>query len=165
MLELGKDFAEIIKEGKWVVDAWKSNCGYCDQYAPTFEQVATESTNGVKFAKVKADDVREFRNAYLMGEEITLPNGIKQRKSLGSPTTFIFNNGVKTAVAEGNMPKEALKSFIETGVAPVRTPQPNQRLGQLYAMKGELITGIELRQNDLQKVNAEIMGLLQPNKE
>ena len=95
--------AEVLKSDiPVIVDFWASWCGPCRSFAPTFEKVAAQYSNKVKFAKMNVDEVTETTQRYAI-------------KSI--PTIIIFKNGdpVETKIG-GGISEKQLKAIIDEHV-------------------------------------------------
>lgn len=90
---------EVIKSDIPVlVDFWATWCGPCKMIAPSLEELSEEMPN-VKFVKVDIDK-----------------NGVyaAQLGIMSIPTLLIYKNGEVVGKQIGAMPKDAIKSFIES---------------------------------------------------
>lgn len=161
MRELGKDFAEVLKDGKWVVNAFAMNCKHCDNFAPIFSE-AEKDFPDYTFARVNVTDVPLFR-AQHMKDESRPPierKGVKETPTFGTPTTIIFENGAMVARLVGEVSADILRQFITTKQVPPRPVDPSaqimQRVMQLHGIKGECQTIIEFRSSMLNDVNKEL---------
>ena len=173
MLELTDvSYKDFIKEGKVVIKGFGDNCGFCDRYAPTVDKVAAEMPD-IKWASFKVPlrkqgdktpyTPSEFKRTYMKQEK-----GTELKESI--PVTFVFENGEMKFRHFGLMTEPQLKEFVLTGKEPEVLQRNNQeidkqKLGQLYMMKGEMTTIIEVNTSRLKQVNAEIeklLGLGQP---
>lgn len=93
---------EVIKSDIPVlVDFWATWCGPCKMIAPSLEELSDEMPN-VKFVKVDIDK-----------------NGVyaAQLGIMSIPTLLIYKNGEVVGKQIGAMPKDAIKSFIESFIA------------------------------------------------
>lgn len=93
---------EVIKSNIPVlVDFWATWCGPCKMIAPSLEELSDEMPN-VKFVKVDIDK-----------------NGVyaAQLGIMSIPTLLIYKNGEVVGKQIGAMPKDAIKSFIESFIA------------------------------------------------
>lgn len=81
------------------VDFWAVWCGPCRQLAPTFEQLAEEYGDRVKFVKVNVDEVTEPVAAY----------GI-----MSIPTLMLFKDGMPMETIVGVQPKERLAEVLDS---------------------------------------------------
>ena len=92
---------EVIKSDIPVlVDFWATWCGPCKMIAPSLEELSEEMPE-VKFVKVDIDK-----------------NGVyaAQLGIMSIPTLLIYKDGEVVGKQIGAMPKDAIKSFIESFV-------------------------------------------------
>jgi len=85
-------FGETISSGKVLVDFWAGWCGPCKALAPVINELAEETADDVKIAKVDVDKESELA---------------KRFKVMSIPTVIIFNDGVEVKRFVGRQPKEA----------------------------------------------------------
>lgn len=85
--------------GVVVVDFFATWCGPCKMLAPVFESLGDEMKNEVKFLKVDIDQSLE----------------IAQKFNISTvPTMMIFKNGKPVESLVGFMPKDKIKSKINS---------------------------------------------------
>lgn len=90
---------EVIKSDLAVlVDFWATWCGPCKMVAPSLDELSEEMPQ-VKFVKVDID-----KNTAYAG----------QLGIMSIPTMLIYKNGEVVGKQVGAMPKDAIKSFIES---------------------------------------------------
>ncbi|MBU2877402.1 thioredoxin TrxC [Aliiglaciecola lipolytica] len=80
-----------------VVDFWASWCGPCKQFAPTFEQVASEMSTQACFLKLDTEHNQHTAGGY-------------QIRSI--PTLMIFHHGKEVARLSGALPKPQFKQWL-----------------------------------------------------
>jgi thioredoxin 1 len=90
-------FASIKSEGLMVTDFWASWCGPCMSMAPVIEELASEYSGRIKFAKVDVD----------ANPVISQQFGI-----LSIPTFLVTNKGKVLDVFIGAMPKTNFEKMI-----------------------------------------------------
>lgn len=72
-----KEFKEVIKEGKVVVDLFATWCGPCKMLAPVLDEISEEITT-TKFFKIDVDDNEDVAREYNV---------------MSIPTVLVFENG------------------------------------------------------------------------
>ena len=93
------DYDGIMNDNEWVlVDFWAPWCGPCKMIGPVLEQIAGERDNLV-IAKVNTDT--DSMNAAKLGVR-------------GIPFLALYNNGEKIDHKSGNMPKDALDTWLDS---------------------------------------------------
>ena len=91
--------AEIIDSDKLtVVDFYANWCGPCRKLAPLLEEVETELSEKVKFAKLDTDENIDLAKEYQVS---------------GLPTLLVFKNGEVVERLVGLMPKSSIITNIE----------------------------------------------------
>ena len=79
-----------------IIDFWAPWCGPCRQFAPIFEEVASQHTD-IAFAKVNTEEQQGIA-------------GYFQIQSI--PTVMIIREGIIVFAEPGMLPKEALEDII-----------------------------------------------------
>ncbi|UCH72558.1 MAG: thioredoxin [Thermoplasmatales archaeon] len=82
-----------------VVDCWAPWCGPCRMIAPIIEELAKELQGQIVFGKLNVDEN---------------PTTSAKHQIMSIPTMLIFKNGELIDRFVGTMPKEELKSKLET---------------------------------------------------
>ena len=72
-----KEFKEVIKEGKVVVDLFATWCGPCKMLSPILDEISEEITT-TKFYKIDVDDNQDVAREYNV---------------MSIPTVLVFENG------------------------------------------------------------------------
>ena len=80
-----------------VVDFWASWCGPCQQFAPVFEQVASEMSTKACFVKLDTE------------QNQTTAGGFNIRSI---PTLMIFHHGKEVARLSGALPKAQFQQWL-----------------------------------------------------
>jgi thioredoxin 1 len=94
------DFGDALKKHNLlVVDCYADWCGPCRVIAPFVEQLATEYSGRVTFAKVDVD------NAPMISRQFSISS---------IPTLLFFKNGKLVDRQIGALPKHALKERVES---------------------------------------------------
>ena len=84
--------------GITVVDFFANWCGPCRKLGPILEEVESELTSKVKFAKINTDENLEMAKKYQVS---------------GLPTLLVFKNGEVVERMVGLMPKSSIITNIE----------------------------------------------------
>ena len=95
-LEDEKEFKELIKEDKILVDFFANWCGPCKMISPIVEEISNEISD-VKFLKVDVDSSSEVASTYSI---------------MSIPTLMIFKDGQIKSKTVGFINKEGLINFI-----------------------------------------------------
>lgn len=88
----------LSQQGVVVVDFFANWCGPCRKLAPILEEIDTELSQKVKFAKINTDENIEMAKQYQVS---------------GLPTLMIFKNGEAVERLVGLMPKSSIITNIE----------------------------------------------------
>jgi thioredoxin 1 len=88
-------------KGLVVVDFFANWCGPCRKLSPILEEVETELSTKVKFAKINTDENLDVAKKYQIS---------------GLPTLLIFKNGEAIERLVGLMPKSSIITNIEKHV-------------------------------------------------
>ena len=84
--------------GAVLVDFWAPWCGPCLRLAPTVEQIADETTAGLKVVKLNVDENSETATRFQV---------------MSIPTLILFKDGKPAERMVGAMPKAAILSQIQ----------------------------------------------------
>lgn len=91
---------EILEaEGLVMVDFWAVWCGPCRIISPVVEELAKEYADKIRVAKLNTDENPDIASKY---------------KIMGIPTIMFFRGGEKIDQVVGAVPKNQLKSKIDT---------------------------------------------------
>ncbi len=91
---------EVLKfNGLVVVDFWAAWCGPCRMVAPTIEELAKEYAGKIKVGKLNTDENSDIASKY---------------KIMGIPTIMFFKNGQKVDQIVGAVPKQQIKTKIDS---------------------------------------------------
>jgi thioredoxin 1 len=81
-----------------IVDFWASWCGPCRMIAPVFEELSSQYSGKVKFAKVNVDENPKIPANY----------GVR-----GIPTLIMFKEGKVVDQVVGAVPKNQLENVVK----------------------------------------------------
>ncbi|MDI2882339.1 thioredoxin [Clostridioides difficile] len=95
------NFDKEIENGVVVVDFFATWCGPCKMLAPVFEELGNEMNENAKFIKVDIDQSMEIARKFMVSTV---------------PTMMIFKDGKQVDTMVGFMPKESIKSKVETHI-------------------------------------------------
>lgn len=95
------NFDKEIENGIVVVDFFATWCGPCKMLAPVFEELGNEMNENAKFIKVDIDQSMEIARKFMVSTV---------------PTMMIFKDGKQVDTIVGFMPKESIKSKVETHI-------------------------------------------------
>lgn len=95
------NFEQEINNGVVVVDFFATWCGPCKMLAPIFEQLSVEMKDDARFVKVDIDKSLEIARKYMISSV---------------PTMMIFKDGKPVDTMVGFMPKESIKSKVESHI-------------------------------------------------
>ena len=87
-----KEFKEVIKEGKVVVDLFATWCGPCKMLSPILDEISEEVTT-TKFFKIDVDDNEDIAREYNV---------------MSIPTVLVFKDGELTNTIVGLKSREYL---------------------------------------------------------
>jgi thioredoxin 1 len=91
---------EVLKaQGLVMIDFWAAWCGPCRIISPTVEELAKEYSGKVKVMKLNTDENSDIASRY---------------KIMGIPTIMFFKDGTKVDQIVGVVPKQQLKSKIDS---------------------------------------------------
>ena len=91
---------EVIKSQDLVlIDFWAAWCGPCRMISPTVEELAKEYGSKIKVLKLNTDENSDIATRY---------------KIMGIPTIMFFKNGTKLDQIVGVVPKQQLKTKIDS---------------------------------------------------
>lgn len=91
-----KEFDEVIKKDKVIIDFYAEWCGPCKMLSPILEKVSEELK--LDTYKVNVDDVEDVARRY----------GI-----MSIPTVIIFSKGVEVKKNVGFMDEDELREFVK----------------------------------------------------
>ncbi len=92
-----KEFDEVIKEGKVLVDCYASWCGPCQMISPIIEEIASENKE-YRFYKLDVDDAQTVTKEY----------GV-----MSIPSLLIFNDGKLIDKSVGLKSKSEIKDLLK----------------------------------------------------
>lgn len=91
---------EVIKaQGLVMIDFWAAWCGPCRMISPTVEELSKEYSGKIKVLKLNTDESSDIASRYQV---------------MGIPTIMFFKDGIKLDQIVGVVPKQLLKSKIES---------------------------------------------------
>ena len=96
-LENEKDFNELIKEGKVLVDFYADWCGPCKMISPIVEEIANENSD-IEVVKVNVDNFENIARQY----------GI-----MSIPTLIVFKNGKEVNKSIGFVDKDGILDLLK----------------------------------------------------
>lgn len=145
-----KTFADFIKSRPLaVVESYAENCPACLNYEPIFAEVEA-ATSDYAFASIKVakGDQSDFVAAYMQKGD----DGV----NIGTPMTFVFENGALKYRYYGMMTAPELTNFIATGSTITGEEAKAKRIEELDAIVGraqrEMGAKIKQAQEDAQVV-------------
>ncbi|MDD3406836.1 MAG: thioredoxin [Methanomicrobium sp.] len=91
-------FDNLVKKSRYLVaDMWAEWCGPCRRVAPVIEELSSEFSGVVSFAKCNTDESPEISSRYMI---------------TAIPTLLFFSGGEICERITGAYPKESIKSRI-----------------------------------------------------
>ena len=93
-----KEFEELTKEGKSIVDFSATWCGPCKMLEPVLESVSEEYKDDFKFYSMDVDENMDLAQKF----EVE-----------GVPTILVLENGKEINRSVGFIPKNMLKDFLD----------------------------------------------------
>ena len=96
------DVEVLGAKGLVMIDFWAAWCGPCRMISPTVEELAKEYGEKLKVMKLNTDENSEIASKY---------------KIMGIPTIMFFKDGAKVDQIVGVVPKQQLKSKIDSFLA------------------------------------------------
>lgn len=91
---------EVLEHsGLVMVDFWAVWCGPCRMLTPTVEELSKEYSGKIKVGKLNTDENSDIASRY---------------KIMSIPTIMFFKEGQKIAQITGAVPKQTLKSKIDS---------------------------------------------------
>ncbi|WP_343338441.1 Thioredoxin [Terrisporobacter petrolearius] len=95
------DFNAQIEKGIVVVDFFATWCGPCKLLAPVYEELGNEMQDSAKFLKVEIDQNMDLAKRFMVSTV---------------PTIMIFKDGKPVETMVGFMPKETIKTKVESHI-------------------------------------------------
>lgn len=95
------DFNAQIEKGIVVVDFFATWCGPCKLLAPVYEELGNEMQDNAKFLKVEIDQNMDLAKRFMVSTV---------------PTIMIFKDGKPVETMVGFMPKETIKTKVESHI-------------------------------------------------
>ncbi len=92
-----KEFDEVIKEGKVLIDCYASWCGPCQMISPIIEEIASENKE-YRFYKLDVDDAQTVTKEY----------GV-----MSIPSLLVFNDGKLIDKSVGLKSKSEIKDLLK----------------------------------------------------
>ncbi|MEW6068141.1 MAG: thioredoxin [Nitrospirota bacterium] len=89
----------LNSQGLVMIDFWAAWCGPCRMISPTVEELAKEYSGKVKVLKLNTDENSDIASKY---------------KIMGIPTIMFFKDGIKLDQIVGVVPKQHLKTKIDS---------------------------------------------------
>jgi thioredoxin 1 len=93
---------EINRDLPVIVDFWASWCGPCKMMAPVFEELSSDYSGKLTFAKISTEDNPSVSGEYSVS---------------GIPCLIVFNRGEEVDRIVGFAPKPVLKQKIDAVLA------------------------------------------------
>lgn len=90
-------FANVIRNGSYIVDFWAAWCGPCRLIAPIIDELAAERTD-VTFAKLNVDET---------------PRTAAQFSVQGIPLLIFFRDGAEAGRVVGAVPRNQIEAAIQ----------------------------------------------------
>lgn len=91
------NFAEVLSAPSAMVDFWHPMCDHCQDFKPTFEEIATEYHDSVLVVGAQVDQCKKWADKYDVD---------------GLPTIIFFKEGQEVYRNEGGLSKDELKALI-----------------------------------------------------
>jgi thioredoxin len=98
-----KEFENEVLKAKSpvLVDFWAEWCGPCRVFSPIIDDLSKEYDSKAKFYKLNVDDNPEVAERYNV---------------MSIPTAILFEKGEVKAITIGAIPKENLKSWLNSNI-------------------------------------------------
>lgn len=98
-----KEFETEVLQSKSpvLVDFWAEWCGPCRVFSPIIEDISKEYDKKIKFYKLDVDNSPEIAEKYNV---------------MSIPTAILFEKGEVKAMTIGAVPKENLKSWLNSNI-------------------------------------------------